>query len=339
MNYKEEFIKVLGEPNSEKYLDKYLNLCVDKNNDFLDGEYVEKHHILPKCTHEKYSNLKYFESNKSTLKYEYHKLAHKFLSKAYNIKPYVIATNLMYDTENARQELFKYAAECLWEKYINDKEYREDISRRRSQTLKYSWTNDMREQKSIFMKNCWEDPEYREKITKKVYDWYESEEGEIFKKEASLRIKEQWKDPDFREKSIQNMVLEKSTPEAKIRMSNSSKKVWKSKSTEELQTFKEKMKVINSDENKREDASIKIKSKWKNVEFKEKMKNRKPRGSNGENIKTKWEDPEYRENQRIGRLASRIKKKLPNDKLKECENLNKKEIVEKYKCYLKKDIK
>lgn len=56
------------------------------------------------------------------------------------------------------------------------------------------------------------------------------------------------------------------------------------------------MKEVNASENKRIDASKKIKELWEsNEEYKEKMKQRAPRGSDGSKMKEKWKDPIWRE--------------------------------------------
>ena len=66
----------------------------------------------------------------------------------------------------------------------------------------------------------------------------------------------------------------------------------------------------NSDFNKRKDASVKLKEKWKDPDFINKMNKRKPRSSDGSKLKEKWKDPVWRAymlNQR------KIKGKLKNE--------------------------
>jgi hypothetical protein len=77
-----------------------------------------------------------------------------------------------------------------------------------------------------------------------------------------------------------------------------------------LQKFKSKMSEVNGDENKRKAASEKIKEKWKNdPNFRDKMKTRKPRGSDGSALKEKWNDPVWRNNM----LESRKNKRKQNE--------------------------
>ena len=52
---------------------------------------------------------------------------------------------------------------------------------------------------------------------------------------------------------------------------------WDSASKEYIESFKEKMTNVNQNLEKRKDASIKIKQKWKEPEYREKMHNRQPR--------------------------------------------------------------
>ena len=62
--------------------------------------------------------------------------------------------------------------------------------------------------------------------------------------------------------------------------------------------FKNKFSVIMSEVNKREDkrkdASDKIREKWKDVSFREKMSKR-PHGSNSNTMKEKWKDPLFKQ--------------------------------------------
>jgi hypothetical protein len=57
-----------------------------------------------------------------------------------------------------------------------------------------------------------------------------------------------------------------------------------------------KMTEINQRQEKRDDASVKIKQKWQEPEFMEKMKNRKskPKGGGSDKMKERWSDPEFK---------------------------------------------
>lgn len=58
--------------------------------------------------------------------------------------------------------------------------------------------------------------------------------------------------------------------------------------------FVDKMNEVNKREEKRKNASNKIKEKWKDPNFIEKMKKR-PQGSNSVALKEKWKDPVWRQ--------------------------------------------
>ena len=65
--------------------------------------------------------------------------------------------------------------------------------------------------------------------------------------------------------------------------------------TEFRKYFSEKMNIVNNDPAKIEKASKKIKENWTiNEQFIDKMKKRKPRGSDGSKLKERWADPEFK---------------------------------------------
>lgn len=70
-------------------------------------------------------------------------------------------------------------------------------------------------------------------------------------------------------------------------------KRWDNMTELEVEEFRDKMSEINKDVDKRKDASEKIKQKWQDKEFREKMSKRK-RGNNSSTMKEKWKDPEFR---------------------------------------------
>jgi dissimilatory sulfite reductase (desulfoviridin) alpha/beta subunit len=73
--------------------------------------------------------------------------------------------------------------------------------------------------------------------------------------------------------------------------------------------FTETMTEVNRRLDKREDASAKLKQKWKEPEFAKKMENRKPRGSDGSKLKEKWNDPVWREYMLMARKTAKKRKK------------------------------
>jgi hypothetical protein len=110
----------------------------------------------------------------------------------------------------------------------------------------------------------------------------------------SKHFKKMWSDPEHKKKHIEAMIEERNSIEGKKRMQEAARKNWDSRSDEERQIFQSKMNEINKNDDKRKDASKKIKKKWQDPIFKEKMKNRKPRGSDGSALKKLWDDPVWR---------------------------------------------
>jgi hypothetical protein len=105
----------------------------------------------------------------------------------------------------------------------------------------------------------------------------------------SIKMKEYWTEEKRKEKS-ENMKkfneehgTERYTKVLKERYSDPTF----------LETFKDTMTEVNRREEKRKDASEKLKELWKNEDYKKKMKKRK-RGSNSNALKAKWKDPEWK---------------------------------------------
>ena len=105
----------------------------------------------------------------------------------------------------------------------------------------------------------------------------------------SIKMKEYWTEEKKKEKS-ENMKkfnkehgTERYTKVLKERYSDPTF----------LKTFKDTMTEVNRREEKRKDASEKLKELWKNEDFKKKMEKRK-RGSNSSALKAKWKNPEWK---------------------------------------------
>lgn len=77
-------------------------------------------------------------------------------------------------------------------------------------------------------------------------------------------------------------------------ISNSGKEKYKDE--EFYKKFCITMSEVNKRENKRTAAGSKIKEKWKDADYLEKMKNRKARSSDGTKMKDKWADSDWKEN-------------------------------------------
>lgn len=134
-------------------------------------------------------------------------------------------------------------------------------------------TDDLKKQKSEKMKKFWTE-EKRQEQSEKIKK-YNLQNG---KDRYSIWLEERYSDPVFIEK------------------------------------FKNRMKEVNAREDKVQRAKDTIKKRWKEDEqFIKKMKNRKPRGSDGSALKEKWKDPVWREYM----LSSRRKNKKGDEK---CQN-------------------
>jgi len=131
------------------------------------------------------------------------------------------------------------------------------------------------------------------------YDQYNGREFQ------SNHFKKLWADPEHKKRHIESMIKERNSPEGKKRMQESAQKKWDSRSEEYRKNFRSKMTDINTDESKRKDAGEKIKKKWEDPDFKEKMSKRKTRGSDGSAMKKLWDDPVWR----AKTLESRRKKR------------------------------
>lgn len=126
------------------------------------------------------------------------------------------------------------------------------------------------------------------------------------KKKKSIKMKKYWDEEKRKEKS--EKMKEYNKVHGTERYSEETKKRF------EDPIFKEKhkckMNLINKDETKRNKASKKIKEKWNtDLNFQEKMKKRKTRGSDGSALKEKWADPIWRNKM----LEARKNKKVKNE--------------------------
>jgi hypothetical protein len=93
-----------------------------------------------------------------------------------------------------------------------------------------------------------------------------------YKEIRSKQFKDLWADDEYKERVIISMIEERNTPAGKDRMVLSAKKMWDDKSIEERISFNKKMSDINNGKEKRKDAGCKIKDKWKEEEFRNKMR-------------------------------------------------------------------
>jgi len=232
-----------------EYLDKYINFLINyKLDDNID--YTEKHHILPKCFFPEYKDD---EWNIIELSYEDHKVVHLWIFKAINNRTYQRPLNWMMNYYKNKQETSN-ASKKGWMNLKSNKDKYNTFCMKRSNYMKNLSSDEQSRRSNIFWKNI-SDIEYLDFCNK---------------------IKDYWTEERKKEKS--NQMLEYySNLENIVKKSIESKNVWESRSDEERKLFSEKMTIINKDKTKRREAGNKIKSLWKNDEYLEKMKNRKPR--------------------------------------------------------------
>jgi hypothetical protein len=126
------------------------------------------------------------------------------------------------------------------------------------------------------------------RITNKIYGWIKRRLSNI----SSKSFKQIWDNYSDEEYSshCKNMKWKKERYKKQ-------KQIMKERyeNPEFYSSFVKTMTLVNKDPAKRKKAGKKIKENWKyNKDFKEKMKNRKKRGSDGSALKKKWEDPNWR---------------------------------------------
>ncbi|CAH9013862.1 hypothetical protein VP277E431_P0133 [Vibrio phage 277E43-1] len=96
-----EFLKIIQnkyDVYDSSYLTKYLDLC---NNSKLESEvYSENHHILPRHLFPEYENFNEFPSNKATMSYRDHAIAHYYLALALNIPSLWNVCFLMFNSKS-----------------------------------------------------------------------------------------------------------------------------------------------------------------------------------------------------------------------------------------------
>jgi hypothetical protein len=218
--------------------------------------HTEKHHILPKSTFPEFENDKW---NIIELDYDSHKLVHLWIFKSINIRKYQRPLNWMMN-HYKNQEETSNSARLGWIKLKNDPEKYKKWSENRSKYMSKLSISEQSRRSKIFWNNI-SDIEYLEFCNKIKNYWTEDR-----KKEKSKDMKDFYSNPKNVDKKREE-----------------SKKIWDNKDDESRNKFREKMSLINKDENKRLDAGNKIKELWKDPVYLNKMKNRKK--NMGEKIK------------------------------------------------------
>lgn len=269
---KEKFILTLGLPHDNESLDRYINF-VTSNNLSESNDYFEYHHIFPRSLFNDDTVVK--------LNYADHVLAHRILVDAYPIREFIRPLNFMLCKTNKLdleyRKLLSISTKLAWKKFKNTPEY-------------LTWKNKRSVYMSQYMKNG--GAKYLTNLR------FSNQKNRDY---VSLQFKNLWQQEEYRAKIILAMKLERNSPDGKLRMSKSATKRWNKMSKQQRVDFSEKMLLINSNEEKRKDASEKIKAKWQDKEFKDKMSKRKTRGSDGSALAKRWADPVFREKMLLSR--------------------------------------
>ena len=251
---KENFIQKHKTIDKIEYLDKYIKSIIEYKSN--DQKYIEKHHILPRSTFPELENESW---NIIELDYETHRLAHLYLFKAINDRRYQRPLNWMMNYYKNSEEISN-AAKRGWVNLKNDEVKYNKWREKKSESMKLLSTEEQRRRANIFWNNI--DEEDYLKFCEKMKSYWTEEK----RFEKSKQMNEYYSNPNN---------VEKKRRETKDR--------WDSLDDSYRKNFKEKMSFINKNESKRLDAGNKIKKKWKDPDYLEKMRNRKKR--NGLKIK------------------------------------------------------
>ena len=243
---KEELTKKHEVIDNSEYLDKYINLLL--NYEVGGLEYSEKHHILTRSVFPEFENESW---NIIEIDYVSHKLAHLYLFKAINDRRYQRPLNWMMNYYKNSEEMSN-ASKRGWVNLKNDEEKYNKWRKSKSKSMKDLSSEEQSRRANIFWKNINDDLYI--KFCKQMKDYWTDEK----KKEKSKQMKDFYLNPEN---------VEKKRKETQDK--------WNVRDVKYRHKFKEKMSIINKDIDKRLDAGEKIKKKWEDPDYLEKMKNRK----------------------------------------------------------------
>jgi len=239
-----------GTPDNVNKLNEYVDfLLTYKLN---ETEYTENHHILDRASFPEFEKE---EWNIITLDYKDHIKVHEMLFEDYNIRRY--QRTLTFKGVKKDYKLLSNAAKKGWTKFKNNKVKYDLFCLRRSVIMKTLSSDEQSRRGKLFWDNLSSDEleKWKMKCNKG-----RTNESKIKQKES---INIYYSNPDNREKK-----------------SKETKDYWDSLSESKRNDFRKNMKSINSNEDKRKDASVKIKNKWQDPVFQEKMSNRKTKPKN-----------------------------------------------------------
>jgi hypothetical protein len=240
-----------GSPDDESSLIEYVEMILNYKEDLIEENvYCEFHHILPRSQFPEYIG---YDWNLIRLSYKDHIKSHELLAKSFNLKCYLNPLRFMRSKVSKDSSIISSSSKKGWISLKNNKEKYEKWRNRRIE----------------YMKN--ESSEFQSNRAKKGWD------NEDKHKRRSIINKENWT-PELKKSKSEQMKSYFLENEGS--MTDRLNKRWSTISEEDKLKFIDKMKSVNSDIEKRERASLSLKEKWKNEEYREKMSNRKTR-SNG----------------------------------------------------------
>ncbi len=243
-----KFLEKLGQPDSMDALYEYLYFIESKlGNIYSETEYCERHHILPQY---KFKEYRFSEWNIIKLLYPDHVKAHELLYLAYTNRSIGRTLNFMKSNLTKDSTLTSISSKKGWAKLKSNPE-------------KYTqW----RTRRSVYMKSV------PSEIFKKQQLNYWSNISQAEYEKRCLGNKLSWT-PERR--SSQSEKLSNYFKNNPDEIAYRNKKRWDNMPQNKRQAFNEKMTIINKDINKRQKAGEKIRNKWKDPIFLEKMKNKK----------------------------------------------------------------
>lgn len=248
-NIRNIFINTLGVPDDADKLTEYLLFVVNYSVVKETVEYSEKHHILPRAVFKQYINDSW---NIVDLVYTDHVFAHELLAQAYKIRKFIRTLNFMNSELSKNSEVLSIAAKKGWINLKNNKEVYERWREGRIFQMGQLSSEDQSNRSIKAWTKIKNDPDkYANRCKQNRENWTPA-----LKLEKSKQMKEYFKNNPT-ESSKRGM------------------KRWSSVNIEYKKKFGESVKKSLSNPIVKDKISSKLKDKWKDQAFINKMKLRK----------------------------------------------------------------
>jgi len=249
-----QFINELGMPDDDLKLFEYLTFLLrysEVHDSTQTVEYTENHHILPRSPFNQHINANW---NIVNLVYLDHIFVHELLAQAYNTRQFLRTLNFMKSDISKNHKILSIAAKKGWMKLKSNIEIYEKWKLARHEFLKnISLTERSRRSNKAWAKIKADPLKYAARCKQNSENW-----------SNDLRIL----------KSKQMKEYFTNNPKES---SNRGLKRWASADTEYRKAFGEKIKKSLSTIIVKDKISTKLKAKWNEPLFRDKMKNRKIR--------------------------------------------------------------